>query len=268
MPNHFNYGLMTRFADRNSILCLAVFLLTAWTGIACADIRPFSARYSIYRNGTLTGKAEISLNRQGETWIIQSEGSGTHGLARTLGAWDSEKVVGRVREGQFLPDQYTRHSRLAGMDEYWMALFNWNTNSVQITENDTDLTLHFSGQVLDPLSLKLEMRQRLAKSDFDLTFLMVSEDEIKQQVFRVMRPEMLETSLGCLDTLPVEKVRRSSKRYTRAWHAPGLDHFAVRLEHGKAGGDHVEMRISELKMDGITIVPRQGCASLQTAASP
>ena len=77
---------------------------------------------------------------------------------------------------------------------------------------------------------------------------------------------MLETSLGCLDTTPVERVRRNNKRYTRAWHAPGLDHVAVRIEHGKTDGNHMEMRITELKLDGITIVPKQGCSSFQAAA--
>jgi len=259
---------MTRSAKRLSKPLLAAVFLWVWTSIACAEIQPYSVRYSIYRNGTLTGKAEVSLNQQGENWTIQSEGSGTHGLARILGARDSEKVVGRIHAGHFLPDEYRRHTQLAGMDDHWAAIFDWIARSVQITRNETDITLELSEQALDPLSLKLEMRQRLANQNPDLTFWLVSEDEIDQQKFRLLRPEMLETSLGCFDTTPVERVRNSkSKRYTRAWHAPDLDHVAVRLEHGKTDGDHMEMRITELKLAGITVVPRPGCTALQTAAS-
>ena len=126
-----------------------------------------------------------------------------------------------------------------------------------------ELTL--GGEALDPLSLKLEMRRRLTEPDPDLHFLMVEEDEIDEQQFRVLDNEWLETSLGCIETLPIEKVRTNSKRYTRAWHAPLFGNIEVRIEHGKTGGDHLEMRITELTFDDIEIQPRPGCSAMQSA---
>jgi hypothetical protein len=120
------------------------------------------------------------------------------------------------------------------------------------------------GDSLDPLSLKLAMRQRLARADSALDFQMVEEDEIEEVDFRLLTPERMETSLGCLQAIPVEKIRLNSRRYTRAWHAPDLDYIELRLEHGKTGGNHLEMRITELTLDGVEIEPRPGCASLQT----
>ena len=251
-------------ADRPLLLCLAATLLLSWTGLAFAEIQPYSARYSIYRNGKLTGKADVTLEQIDQTWVLKSEGSGTHGLARILGARDTEEASGRVRGGHFIPNHYSRHTRLAGMDELLSANFDWAANSVQITQDDTEISLELVDQALDPLTLKLELRQRLADKNPDLKFWMVDEDRIKEQNFRLLRPERLETSLGCLETIPVEKIRTNSKRYTRAWHAPGLDHVAVRIEHGKTGGDHMEMRITELVLSSGEVSPRPGCAAMQT----
>lgn len=237
-------------------------------GSPAADfrLRPYEARYAIYRNGRLTGKAEITLRRQADRWVIQSEGSGTHGLARILAARDSEEVHGQLRDGRFRPLRYTRQTRVAGIDNRWDVEFDWPGRTVHVAHDRGDpLVLDMVGDSLDPLSLKLEMRQRLAEPDAPLEFQMVEEDEIDAQNFRELPREWLETSLGCLLTTPVEKIRVNSRRYTRAWHAPELNYIEVRVQHGKTGGNHLEMRINELDFDGNRISPRPGCAALQAA---
>jgi hypothetical protein len=233
-------------------------------------LAPYSARYAIYRNGKLTGRMDLSLERHGERWILSSEGSGTHGLARILAARDIENVEGRVLEGRFRPDRYHRHTRVAGMDDRWTAEFDWDERTVSVVHDRqgpvvVEMGERGIGDALDPLSLKLELRHRLSGEDPQLQFQMVDEDAIDEQNFRLLPGEWMETSLGCLQTVPVEKIRHNSKRYTRAWHAPELAFIEVRLEHGKTGGNHLEMRITELTLDGVEVAPRPGCAALQSA---
>jgi hypothetical protein len=247
---------------------LAALLALPWTAFAQPEaapaVAPYEARYSIYRNGKLTGKMEVELSYRGHRWKIQSAGSGTYGLARILGARDNEEASGRLAEGRFRPQKYRRHTRVAGLDDDWTFGFDWDARKVSITHNKHDaLVLDMVGTSLDPLSLKLEMRQRLAAGNPDLQFHMVEEDEIDEQHFRLLPEERLETSLGCFRTLPVEKIRHNSTRYTRAWHAPELGFVEVRMAHGKTDGDHLEMRITELTLDGVEVAPRPGCAALQ-----
>jgi len=265
---------------RAVILCLAALSGLAWAhGVRSAEtpllasavgasstLRPYSARYAVYRNGRLTGKVELSLQQRGEGWVIRSEGSGTHGLARILAARDYEEVVGRLFEDRFRPERYTRHTRVAGIDDRWRVTFDWSARRVSIVHDRGDpLLLEMVGQSLDPLSLKLEMRRRLSRPGAPLQFHMVEEDEIDEQNFRLLPTEWMETSLGCLRTLPVEKIRVDSTRYTRAWHAPDLDFIEVRVEHGRTDGNHLEMRITELTFELHEVVPRPGCAALQSA---
>ena len=231
-------------------------------------LRAYSARYAVYRNGKLTGKADVTLQRQGERWVMRSQGSGTHGLARILAARDDEEVLGHLVDGHLRPERYTRHTRVAGIDDHWQVAFDWAERRVSIVHDRKDpLVLEMVGLPLDPLSLKLEMRRRLSQPGTPLQFHMVEEDEIDEQNFRLLPGEWMETSLGCLRTTPVEKIRKNSKRYTRAWHAPDLDFIEVRVEHGKTGGNHLEMRITELTLGRDEVAPRPGCAALQASGA-
>mgnify|MGYP000045944922 FL=1 len=243
-------------------------LAVAWAGAAWAELQPYSARYSIYRNGKLSGKLEVRLAQEGERWTLRSELTGTHGLARIVRARDTEHVVGKPDdEGRFVPDEHVRHTRVAGVDDRWVSTFDWAADRVAVVHDGKDrYDLPLEGRALDPLSLKLEIQRRLRAADPDLEFLMGEEDEIDPQKFRELEHEWIETALGCLQTIPLEKVRRNNRRYTRAWHAPDFGNVEVRLEHGKVGGDHLEMRIAELTWNGREVTARPGCAARQ--ASP
>lgn len=245
-------------------LCLLPFVLLAST-----EIQPYSARYSLYKNGKLMGKTEIMLLREGDKWVIKSESRGTHGLARLLRFRDDERVVGFMRDGRFVPEQYRHVMRVAGMDNEWVGTFDWDGKQVEVVKDGGEpLLLPLTDDTLDPLSLKLQMRRRLADDEPLLEFDMVEEDEVETQVFRRLPDEWMETSLGCLETWPLEKVRRSKTRYTRAWHAPEFANIEVRIEHGKVDGDHYEMRINELIMGGKVVEPLPGCVARQDRVSP
>lgn len=265
MKNPIFYSQMALWV-RNPAAWLACLLALLCSAPAWGGLSAYEARYSIYRNGKLIGKLDIELANRGGVWELNSTGSGTHGLARILRAKDREQVTGRVEDGQFVPGRHTRHTRVAGIDDKWESIFDWESNQVTVVhDGKKEHVLSLQGEALDPLSLKLEMRRRLEESNADLSFLMVEEDEIEEQNFRQLESEWLETALGCMETTPIEKVREKSTRYTRAWHAPALGNIEVRVEHGKVGGDHLEMRITELSFGGDEVLARPGCAAMQSA---
>jgi hypothetical protein len=227
-----------------------------------AEPRPHQLRFAVYRNGKLAGKAEVNMQRQGERWIIRSEGSGTRGLGRLLRVADTEQVEGYFLDGKFRPEYFSHHSRLAGIDNDWSAQFNWQNDSVTITKDDAVLSLNMGAGALDTLSLKLELQRRLRNQDPDLQFFLVDDDRIKPQTYRVLAPQQLETSLGCLATLPVELVPTATgkTRYSRSWHAPEFDFLTVRLDRLKTNGVHLEMRLTGMVLDGKEIGPLPPCA--------
>lgn len=225
--------------------------------------QPYAARYAVYRNGKLQARAEFLLEKQEDSWVIKSESIGTHGMARVLKFRDYEYVEGYFEDGRFRPLRYVHELKWLGPNQDSAAVFDWDAMTVEVTDNGETKTLQLVETAVDPMSLQLEMRRQLAGGASDLEFMLVEEDEIESQVFRRLRPERLETSLGCLRTQPVEKVRESSTRFTRFWFANGLRFIPVRMEHGKTDGDRMELRITELTMNGIPVQPQPGCAATQ-----
>jgi len=227
---------------------------------------PYSARYAVYRNGKLQARAEFLLQQQDNSWIMKSESIGTHGMARLLKFRDYEFVEGRMETGGFRPLRYVHELKWIGPDQNSTADFDWEGMNVTVTDDGETKVLDLVSGAVDPMTLQLEIRHHLASPQPKLEFMLVDEDEIERQVFRVLPAERLETSLGCLDTAPVEKVRKNSTRYTRSWHARDLNFIPVRMEHGKTDGDRMELRITELVVGDVRVEPRPGCAAAQNAS--
>lgn len=249
------------------LAALAPALALAWVPAAAAEnsVEPYSARYAVYRNGKLQARAEFLLQKEGETWIMKSESIGTHGMARLMKFRDYEFVEGHFEGSVFQPQRYVHELKWLGPNQNWAAEFDWENESVTVTENGETRTFDLVEGAVDPMSLQLEMRRQLAASEPRLEFMLVEEEELELQRFRTLPAERLETSLGCLHTQPVEKVREGSSRFTRFWHASELSHIPVRMEHGKTDGDQMELRITELSIGGEPVEPKPGCAAAQGA---
>lgn len=244
-------------------LCLALGLLAAAPPAPAAQsvAQPYSARYAVYRNGKLQARAEIMLQQQEGNWIIKSESIGTHGMARILKFRDYEFVEGYFEGEQFRPLRYVHELKWLGPNQDSSAEFDWEEMTVAITDDGERKTLDLVDGAVDPMSLQLEIRRELARHETSLEFMLVDEDELELQTFRRLSPERLETSLGCLATQPVEKVREGSTRFTRFWFASDVYFIPVRMEHGKTDGDRMELRITELTVGGKVVEPKPGCAA-------
>lgn len=246
---------------RSIVGSLLLALCLCATSVA-AQWREYQAGYAVYRNGKLIGQMDFSLSQQaGDRWSLSSVGSGTRGLARLLGAKDNESVEGWFDNGRFRPEYFSHHSRIAGVDKIWQTAFDWQNRSVTITQGKNTRVLNFETDVSDTLSFRFELQRRLLEQEQDMTFYLVDDDEIKQWRYRQLPRQDVDTSLGCFNAVPVERIHPQSNRYTRSWLAPELDFLTVRMEHGKTKGEHIELRITSLVFADAAITPTTACAA-------
>lgn len=228
----------------------------------CADWQPYQARYEVFRNGKLSGQVDMTFEQQGDRWNMKSEGVGLHGMARFLRAREDEHAEGAFVQGRFQPISYTHHRRVATNDDLWTAGFDWQKGTVEIVEGSNVLKLDAGPNTVDPLTLKLEIQRKLRDNDSSINFMEVDNDKIKEMVYIMKEPEAIDTPLGCLKTIPVERIKLGGTRFSRSWHASDLDFIMVRLEHGKSNGDDIEMHITELHFGQQQITPRPACDTL------
>lgn len=244
-----------------AILATLALSSPAWTAAQTPDpiTEPYSARYSVYRNDKLQARSEFQFQHQDNRWTMKNESIGTHGMARFLKFRDYEFAEGEINGDQFRPLSYVHDLKWIGPNQSSAAEFDWEGKTVTVSNDGETLTLDLVDGAIDPMSLQLAIRRELASAQPRLEFMLVEKDEIEAQVFRALPPERLETSLGCLDTIAIEKVRENSRRFTRFWFARELGYIPVRMEHGKVDGDRMELRITELQVAGANIEPQPGC---------
>lgn len=83
----------------------------------------------------------------------------------------------------------------------------------------------------DPISLFFEARCELMRGKQEFSYPVIRKGSQKTQHFKVTGKQTVETGTGSIDTLVVERKRRSKKRLTRFYVAPELDYLLVMIEH-------------------------------------
>ena len=145
-----------------TVLAITALALSAQSSIASeAIIDPYSARYSVYRNGKLQARSEFLFQQQDDNWVIKSESIGTHGMARFMKFRDYEFVEGYWDGPQFRPLRYVHDLKWIGPDQSSAAEFDWDSNQVMVNADGEQVTLELVEGAVDPMSLQLELRRRL-----------------------------------------------------------------------------------------------------------
>ena len=243
------------------LLFLAIALYAACLAPALAQVAvPFDAVYEIRVDGKPRLESRIVLRREGDDWTMSSESKGTKGLARFLNLHSEEHSRGQWRGGQPRTSSFSHHSSVAGVDDRWDASFDWAGQSVATRTEDGDFTLEIAVGTEDPLSLTLALGQALAAGETAITVQVVDEDTIDSHLYRRGDTTFLQTALGCLEVVPLERIRENSSRYSTGWYATELNYVPVRLLHGKRDGKEFEMRVRSLDIDGTPVPVREDCS--------
>lgn len=220
---------------------------------------PFDAVYEVRVDGKPRLEARITLVREGESWKLSSTSSGTRGLARLLRVSSEEHSSGRWRDGRLQPLEYRHHTTVVGRDDRWSASYDWEEQVVTTHTEDGEFELPLEENTMDPLSVTLALGRHLASGAPEFTIGVLDEDEIDEHLYRTSPPGPLQTELGCLEVVELERIRENSERYSTGWYASELDHVPVRARHGKRGGREFDMRILWLELDGKTVAAREDC---------
>jgi len=135
--------------------------------------------------------------------------------------------------------------------------FDWENNIAFSTEDDESWRIPIELGVLDKLAYQLQIRELIKQAaETEFHFRVVDTDEIDVHHYRIVGEEVLETNLGRLNTIRVEKVRRDSdSRSTVIWLATDWDYLLVGLEQINGSGRTVELILLRATVDGEVVSP-------------
>jgi len=127
--------------------------------------------------------------------------------------------------------------------------FDWEKQIIDVTGH-RERTLPLDRAFFDALSYQLALRCDIAQGAENASYPVVRKGKTTTYNFRRIGTEQLETALGNLDTVLVERVREKPGRSTRVWLAPGLNYLLVRLDQSERQQEKRDVDVT-LRLKGI-----------------
>ena len=211
-----------------SLLTLCALLGMASLGFS-EPLKPFHVQYRLYVSKIPTTiKADLWLRKMEEPDQYQMELMVKSFLIsnREISTFDWNDCQPRTQN-------YAHQFRGFGKRRDYDMTFSWNPPEV-VSHFDDDEERRFSIEqdTLDDLTLLLKARCVLASGDKEFHATSAYGKKIRQQHMQVIGRDELDTPLGKLDCLIVEKKRdKDSERRTLFWLAPEMDYMLIKAKH-------------------------------------
>lgn len=230
-----------------------ILLLTVSTAQA-AEINEFSAYYEAHTNG-MRGNAERHLVALGEDNYRLNVSLEAKMAGINIGDLEQASEFS-FSNGTIVPHNYSY--LISGISHQAETVsFNWDAKVALSTDDDQSWTLDLDGPVLDQLSAQLALARELADSDSDtLEVRLVDGGEVETQRYRVLGEEVLETPLGRLNCVKLERIRNTDNgRQTLIWFARDWHNLLARIEQINPSGLHIELDLERALVNGETVTP-------------
>jgi hypothetical protein len=207
-----------------SLRCAGIAALALWAAVAQA-VPPerITLTYELKRNSLVVDVSE-TLEHDGRTYVITSEGKG-RGILALFGIL-KRTSRGRITPQGLRPDEF-RDERPGG----WTvsAKFDWDARSVTQEKNGKSETLKMPATAQDPLSLAYSFAFVPPKGkEYDV--MRADGRGLTPFRFAVIGSEKLVTPAGEMETLHIAKVPDGPEdKATDIWFAAERDFLPVRV---------------------------------------
>lgn len=221
---------------RALLFVLAALSLPA--SLMAADLQPFSASYTAdWKQLPMSGTASRSLKLQEDgTWKLDFSAS-------MLIAGLNETSWLTLHNGDVQPLKYRYARSGMGKAKKIKQDFDWSSQLVTGSDRGNPIKLTLIQGVQDKSSYQLALQRDIAAGKTSMSYQVVDGDELDTYDFRVLGEERVETVVGTVDAIKVERVRdpTQSKRKTTLWFAKDWDFLLVRLQQVEKDGKEYQI---------------------------
>ena len=221
---------------------------------ASAPLPAHTAIYEVLRRGSKIGEVHTTLSQDEQgIWFFDTETIATSRLARMLRV-SAEESAHFVWEGNRIRMlTYRQVARGPVRSRYWQHELDWTEGISDTRTYDGDYRIELEPDILDPLTLRLQLAAWLTNTDqqghdFDLRVL--ERDEIEDQHLFFRGRERIEVPAGCFETIKMHRFRREgSSRNYYSWVAEDFHWLPLRIRLSEEDGEDFETRLVETDID-------------------
>jgi hypothetical protein len=215
-----------------------------------APLPAHTAAYEVLRRGSKIGEVHVSLS-QADTgvWHFDTETVATSRLARMAGASAEESAWFVWNQDRIQMVSYRQVARALTRNRYWQHEVDWQAGVSNTQTYEGDHVIEVEPDMVDPLTLRLQLAAELAdpsRRGTDLAFRVLERDEIEDQQFLFIAEEKVDVPAGCFDAVRMERFRREgSSRNYHSWHSAAFHWMPLRILQIKDDREELDIRLVE-----------------------
>ena len=238
---------------RRLTVVATVAILALLTGVAPLQAAPvevpaYEATYQLEAAGMTVASAHVRLSYEPErlVYAYDSEARGLMALFRDDHVVE-RTVMEKTGEGRYRSLEYSYDHTGGKRDDHDRVHFDWGADlaSGRFDGQEFSCALAEQPAPTDRLAVQLILMTALANGRQPETYPVVDKGRIKTYEFRYLGREALDTAIGMVDTVVVERRRGDSSRITTTWFAADHDYLPVRVEQRKTGKDDKVVMVIE-----------------------
>ena len=208
----------------------ALFMLNLQAG----ELPPaFKAQYVVRKGPLELGRATHELRYDANGDLVFLSRSDTTGLADLL-------VSDHIREttllkhdaDRLLPLEY-HYQRSGKRSRTISQRFDWTRNVVSSDIDQHHYDIPLVPGTMDPSAYQISLMTDLARGERNFLYHVVGKHDIDTWDIKHIRDETVDTVLGRLDTVVIQ---RNDRQITTMWCAPRLHFLPVKIQHDENGG--------------------------------
>jgi len=221
--------------------------------VETAPVPEHTAVYEVLRRGSKIGEVHVSLSRNEQgVWHYDTETVATARMARLLGAAAEESAYFVWHGDRIQMLTYRQVTRAAARERFWQHELDWKKNVSKTHTYEGDHVIELEPDMVDPLTLRLQLAALLANPDqrqTDHEFRVLERDEIEDQQFLFRSNEVVTVPAGCFEAVRMKRFRRegSSRNYD-SWHGESFYWMPLRILQTKDGREELDIRLIETNL--------------------
>lgn len=163
----------------------------------------------------------------------------------------TETSAFRWRDGRVIPERY-RYSQTGLSAREETVDFDWQAMSARSSRDEESWTLSLTGGVQDKLSYGQNIGTDIdARGLTQMRYAVLDTDEIEEQVYELVGEETLQTPVGALPTVKIERGRPgNSSRRTTVWLARDWHYLLVQVEQVSESGNLTRLTLESATVNG------------------
>ncbi|WP_233998889.1 DUF3108 domain-containing protein [Microbulbifer pacificus] len=204
---------------------------------------PFSATYQAEFSG-FGVTAERKLSGGPESWRLDFS---AHSMFAKI-----EEYSRFTRQGlRLIPQHYDYQKSGLGKDRHTALSFEDSATRVINVYDKSRSIENAPDNIQDKISYQLQLAVDVANGKSPLKYQVADGKKIREYEFEVTGREKLQTSMGLIETIKVQRVRgEDAERVTNIWFAPDWNYALVKLMQREDNGKSYQITLTKLSIDG------------------